>query len=103
MGVDVLVTILIIGAPKKWPEGTEISRGSHDMYTPATRPLWLSNGILYNEDHCNRCVFREILLTHTSQRAYSIASPTKRPSSLRCHLATAVLCLTQALQVQSHP
>mmetsp|Transcript_18247 Transcript_18247/g.54071 ORF Transcript_18247/g.54071 Transcript_18247/m.54071 type:complete len:560 (-) Transcript_18247:993-2672(-) len=52
--LDVLVSILIIGAPKKWPSGTMISRGSHNMYHPGTRPLWLENGILYNRDHCSR-------------------------------------------------
>lgn len=51
-----LVTILIIGAPKEWPAGTIITSGSHSMYTADTRPLWLSNGILYNQDHCSRYV-----------------------------------------------
>eukprot|EP00041_Stephanoeca_diplocostata_P012820 m.215606 g.215606 ORF g.215606 m.215606 type:complete len:592 (+) comp19106_c0_seq1:308-2083(+) len=51
----VIVSILILGAPEKgWPEGATITNGAHDMYTPATRPLWLSNANAYNTDHCNR-------------------------------------------------
>ena len=54
MGLDVLITILIVGPPREWPAGTQVAHGDHQMYAESARPLWLSNGIRYNRDHAVR-------------------------------------------------